>query len=55
MIEDAQEAVEQAQTLIRERGVHTLCIHGDNPQAVAFLRALRGALIENGIDIRAFS
>ena len=48
------EAVQQAKWLIRERGVQTLCVHGDNPQAVEFIRALRAALTSQGFLIRAF-
>ena len=54
-IDDAAEAVRQAQWLIRERGVRTLCVHGDNPRAVAFVLALRTALREAGFTIRAFT
>lgn len=53
-VTDAAEAVRQAEWLLRERGVRTLCVHGDNPQAVAFLRALRQALLGQGIAIRKF-
>jgi UPF0271 protein len=53
-VEDPAEAVRQVEWLIRERGVRTLCVHGDNPQAVAFVRALREALSERGIAIRRF-
>lgn len=53
-IEDAAEAVRQAQWLIREHGVRTLCVHGDNPRAVAFVLALRAALEDAGFAIRAF-
>jgi UPF0271 protein len=55
MIEDVAEAVEQAKWLIRERGVQTLCVHGDNPSAVAFVTALRQAFEQAGIEIRAFA
>jgi UPF0271 protein len=55
MIEDAAEAVQQAQRLIRERHVETLCVHGDNPQAVSFVRALRHAMNEQHLELRAFS
>jgi len=51
-IEDPAEAVRQAEWLLGEKGVQTLCVHGDNPQAVAFVRALREALERNGIAIR---
>jgi UPF0271 protein len=33
--------------------VETVCIHGDQPQALAFARRLRGALAEAGIEVRA--
>lgn len=53
-VEDPDEAVAQAQWLLRDRGVRTLCVHGDNPQAVQFVRALREALHRQGIEIRPF-
>jgi UPF0271 protein len=53
-VKDAAEAVRQAEWLLRQRGVRTLCVHGDNPQAVAFVRALRQALLGQGIAIRKF-
>jgi UPF0271 protein len=53
-VEDADEAVRQAEWLLRERGVQTLCVHGDNPKAVAFVRNLREELARKGIDVRAF-
>jgi UPF0271 protein len=54
-VTDPAEAVEQAERLVRDQGVQTLCVHGDNPQALAFVRALRAALTEQGITIRAFA
>ena len=48
------EAVRQAEWLLRERGVRTLCVHGDNPQAVAFVRDLREGLQRQGVRIRKF-
>jgi UPF0271 protein len=54
-VEDVADAVRQAQWLIREHGVRTLCVHGDNPQAVAFVLALRRALQDAGFTIRAFA
>lgn len=50
-VEDPGEAVRQAIWLIREKGIRTLCVHGDNPQALAFVRALRAALEEQSITI----
>jgi UPF0271 protein len=54
-VEDPAEAVRQAEWLVRERGVRTLCVHGDNPRAVLFVRELRQALASRGIGIRAFA
>jgi UPF0271 protein len=54
-VEDPAEAVRQAEWLIRERGVQTLCVHGDNPQALAFVRALRQALTERGFTLAPFA
>jgi UPF0271 protein len=53
-VEDPAEAVRQAEWLLCERGVRTLCVHGDNPQAVAFVRELRDALTQSGFTIRRF-
>ncbi len=54
-VETASEALQQAEWLIRERGVRTLCVHGDNPNAPSFVRALRAALTDAGYTIRAFA
>ncbi|WP_252312151.1 LamB/YcsF family protein [Sinobaca sp. H24] len=35
--------------------VNTLCVHGDNPQTLAFTRSLRHMLLEEGIQIRSFT
>ncbi len=53
-VEDPTDAVQQAEWLLRERGVRTLCVHGDNPQAVAFVRELRDTLLRRDITIRRF-
>jgi len=53
-VTDAIEAVEQAKRLIVKGGVQSLCVHGDNPSAVAFVRELRRAFEETGVEIRAF-
>jgi len=53
-VEDPDEAVRQVEWLHRDRGVQTICVHGDNPEAVAFVRRLREALTRQGIVIRAF-
>ena len=53
-VADPAEAVRQAEWLVRTRGVRTLCVHGDNPQALAFVRELRAALERQGVVIRKF-
>jgi 5-oxoprolinase (ATP-hydrolysing) subunit A len=54
-IEDPKDAVAQVEWLLRDRGVQTICVHGDNPEALTFVRALREALTRKGIAIRAFA
>jgi UPF0271 protein len=54
LIRDPAEAVQQAERLLRTRGVRTLCVHGDNPQALVFVRELRSALTQQGITIQRF-
>lgn len=54
-VEDPQEAVRQAERLIRDKGVRSLCVHGDNPQALAFVQALRQLLVARGWNLRAFA
>jgi UPF0271 protein len=53
-VHDPREAVRQAEELMRTRNVRTLCVHGDNPQALAFVRELRAALARQGIAVRHF-
>jgi UPF0271 protein len=53
-VEDADEAVAQAERLCGQ-GVRTLCVHGDNPQALEFVRRLRDALSRRGIHLQAFT
>ncbi len=53
-VEDPDEAVRQAEWLLRERRIQTLCVHGDNPKAVAFVRKLREELTRKGIEVRPF-
>jgi 5-oxoprolinase (ATP-hydrolysing) subunit A len=46
-------------TVVARDGSHvplradTLCLHGDRPDAAGFARALRAALEEEGVDVRA--
>jgi UPF0271 protein len=54
-VDDPASAVEQVQWLIREKGVRTVCVHGDNPDAVRFTRAVREALLARGFTLKAFA
>jgi 5-oxoprolinase (ATP-hydrolysing) subunit A len=54
-VHDPDEAVKQVEWLIGERGVQTICVHGDNPQAVAFTKAVREALLSRGFTLKAFA
>jgi UPF0271 protein len=53
-VEDPAEAVRQVEWLLRERGVRTICVHGDNPHALDFVRALRAALTKAGHRLAPF-
>jgi len=53
-IHDPAEAVRQVEWLLRERGVQTICVHGDNAQALEFVKALRAALTVAGHRLVAF-
>ena len=49
-VADPVEAVRQAEWLLREKGVRTLCVHGDNPHtAWISSRELRAATEKNEI------
>jgi len=52
---DAREAVREVERLIRESGIRTVCVHGDNPQAVAFASAVRAALLKSGFELKSFA
>jgi 5-oxoprolinase (ATP-hydrolysing) subunit A len=53
-VHDPAEAVRQVEWLMRERGVRTICVHGDNAQAVEFAKTLRAALAGAGHRLVAF-
>jgi UPF0271 protein len=65
MIEDAAQSVRQALAMVEQGFVtslsgkpipvaaDTLCLHGDQPGAVAFARAIRKAFAERGIRVAA--
>lgn len=52
-VHDVEEAVAQAERLIVEQGIRSLCVHGDNPRALEFVRGLRQAFERRGMAIRA--
>jgi 5-oxoprolinase (ATP-hydrolysing) subunit A len=54
-VHEVEAAVAQANWLLRERGVRTLCVHGDNPKALDFVRGLRDAFLRRGLTLRAFA
>ena len=54
-VHDPDEAVKQVEWLVRDKGVRTICVHGDNPDAVAFTKAVRAALIARGFTLKAFA
>lgn len=65
LIDDADKAVAQVLQMIKEGTVtsitgkkvpiiaETVCIHGDGKHAVEFAKAIYGALVQEGIEIRA--
>ena len=54
-VHDPKEAVKQVEWLVREKGVRTVCVHGDNPDAVAFAAAVRAVLAKSGFKLTAFA
>ena len=54
-VHDPAEAVTQVEWLIREKGIRTVCVHGDNPQAVAFTKVVRAALLARGFTLKPFA
>lgn len=54
-IESPTAAVEQVRRLVHEQSVRTVCVHGDNPSAIAFVRSVRDELLSNQIELRAFA
>jgi UPF0271 protein len=54
-VTDPDDAVRQAEWLLRSRGVRTLCVHGDNPHALDFVRRLRATLTKQGVSLKPFT
>lgn len=55
VLHDLKEVVAQVEWLVREKGVRTICVHGDTPGAVEFVRAVRAALLDAGHELKAFA
>lgn len=54
-VQGVTEAKEQLQWLLESMGVESICIHGDNPSALQFVKELRAELIQEGFTIQAFA
>jgi len=54
-VHDPIEAVRQVRQLLQSQQVRTICVHGDNPQALEFVRSVRASLLEQGFTLRAFA
>jgi UPF0271 protein len=54
-VDSPADAVQQVEWLIRERGVQSICVHGDNSAAFEFVRELRAALLRQGFSVRSFA
>jgi UPF0271 protein len=54
VIHDRDELEAQVIRLVSEGRVATLCIHGDEPEAVANADCIRGVLTRHGVEIRNF-
>jgi UPF0271 protein len=54
-VHDPREAVLQVEKLIASQGIRTVCVHGDNPDAVAFTRTIRETLLEQGFTLQPFT
>lgn len=54
-IGDPVAAAGQVRRLVAGGRVRTVCVHGDNPEAVAFVRAVREELVRSGVELRPFA
>ena len=55
VIHDPREAAAQAVALAARPELHTVCVHGDSPNAVAVAAAVRGALEAEGYELGPFT
>jgi UPF0271 protein len=54
VIHDPWLAAKQGVLLAARRNVHTICVHGDSPNAVVVAKAVRAGLETAGYDVRSF-
>ena len=54
VIHDPLEAAKQAVMLAHHLNLHTICVHGDSPNAVAVAKAVRGGLENAGFSVGSF-
>jgi 5-oxoprolinase (ATP-hydrolysing) subunit A len=55
LLTDVNEVVKQVRWLTGRKKVRTICVHGDNPEAVAFVKAVREALLARGFTLKPFA
>ena len=54
VLNDVAEVVNQVKWLTERQRVHSICVHGDTPDAVKFTVAVREELLKQGFTIKAF-
>lgn len=55
ILSDVNEVVKQVIWLVNYQRVRTICVHGDTPDAVAFVAAIRSELLKNDFTLKAFA
>jgi len=55
VIHEPHLAAQQAVTLAARTNLHSICVHGDSPNAVEVAKAVRGALEKEGYSIKPFA
>jgi UPF0271 protein len=55
LIDDEEEAVAQALSLVDAGRAQTICLHGDGPHAIAFARRIRNAFARANVAIAAIA
>ena len=53
-LDSPAEAVAQAEWLIHDKGIRSICVHGDDSQALDFVHHLRDQFTRQGMAIRPF-